>query len=369
MIGEDAVIRELGFEANTKYINDAYRNSLAASFFVLARVWVKALFRRHSGSTEEQWMLPGCTLAFSMFKNERSAIEEYIQQGASISHVRLNFQDAKGLNFSAVLCGGIVHFPWFLYRLVREYGFGALRRMAYPFLGYAVYRHLRVRFRNVRPAGIVITTNMVHPVSLAIHYAAAAEGWATVFLEHAMTPKLIAKDRGYSKILVRSSHTKEMLVDLGMRRETIDVLGYWSLPSRPAQISPAAVKRLGYCVNSLDDLSDIEYLVPLLVGRGIHCEIRVHDADKRYAALCALGARFGASISSAAESEISGYIRRQDLVVVGNSGVLLDCLREDAPAIYFWTGAAELYDYYGLVAYMGFPSARSRQELLRLLGV
>ena len=66
-------------------------------------------------------------------------------------------------------------------------------------------------------------------------------------------------------------------------------------------------------------------------------------------------------------NDIADFVRRQQVVIVGNSSVLLDCLRDNVASIYFWPGPEELYDYYGLVQYARVPSAKDRDELLRLL--
>jgi hypothetical protein len=366
--GDANLIRELGAEANTKYMNDVYRAGYVASIFILLRIWVKSLLNHRQDPCDEQWRRPGATLAFSVFKNERNAIEEHTRQcDTNWSHVRLDVGSATGLKFYAALGAGMRRAPGFFYRLVRVYGFGSLRRMAYPFLGYCIYRYLREKFENIEQKGTVVTTNMTHPVSLAIHYAAKAAGWQTTYLEHAMTPKLIAKDHGYSKIYLRSSHTKEMFVDKGINRDTIEILPYWVPQARPAAFDATAIRHVGFAVNSYDSFEETERLVAILSERGIRSEIRVHDADKRISAFRSLGIKLGATISSAAVSDILEFIRRQDVVIVGNSSVLLDCLRANVPAIYFWTGPSEIYDYYGLAAYMRIPSARHRNELLQLL--
>jgi hypothetical protein len=367
-ITTEAIVKELGLEANFGLINQAYRSSFPASIFIVLRVLVNSFFKRTSEARREKASLSGATLAFSVFKNERSAIEEYIRErGEDVSHVRLDFHRATGLDFLAVLARGSWHLPEFIYQLVRIYGLGSLRRFAYPFLGYSIFLHLRSRLDRIDSKGTIITTNTIHPVSLAIHYAALCAGWRSVFLEHAMTPRIIAKDRGYSCMLLRSSHTRDMLIDLGISADTIEVLEYWKPNASPTPRCEAEIKSLGFAVNDFDDFEVIESVLSVLSQEGVDCEVRVHDADKRVRQFQDLGVRLRVTISSAAESDILDFVKRHDAVVVGNSGVLLDCLRARVPAIYFWTGAEHLFDYYGLVAYKGFPCARTPSQLLKLL--
>jgi hypothetical protein len=369
-IDDDDVIYELALEANTKFINTTYHTGFVLSSLILGNFAVRALLSRGSAANEAGWARPGVTLAFSLFKNERSAIEEHMRQSdVKWIHVQLDLKRLTGLDFRAAFCAGARRSPTFFTRLINQRGFSALRRVAYPFIGYGIFTHVREKFSGLEPKGTVVTTNLTHPVSIAIHSAAVKAGWRTIYLEHAMTPRMIARDLGYSTMLVRSGHTKEMLVDSGIPRERVEVLPYWGSQSCPAPINAAEIRRLGFAINGHDSLDDTAYLVARFRAKGIRCEIRVHDADKRLDTLRSIGARLGVQISSAAASDITEFIARQDLVVVGNSSVLLDCLRAKVPAIYFWSGEPEIFDYYGLVQYMKYPFARSRDELLRMLAL
>jgi hypothetical protein len=158
-----------------------------------------------------------------------------------------------------------------------------------------------------------------------------------------------------------------MFEDKGVDPASIEVLSYWGEYRSPAPIDPSTLERVGFAVNSLDPLKDVEYVAQKLRQRGLRCEMRVHDADKRLPAFRRFGAQFDIEISSAAGSDIADFVRRQQVVVVGNSSVLLDCLRANVSCIYFWPGPADMYDYYGLVQYARMPSARDRDELLGLL--
>ena len=166
-----------------------------ASIFIVFRVLVNSFFNHTSETGRQKIALSGRTLAFSVFKNERSAIEEYIRErGEDVTHIRLDFRGANGLNFLAVLASGSWRFPAFIYHLVRAYGFGSLRRFAYPFLGYSIFIYLRNRLDRIDPKGTVITTNTVHPISPAIHYAALSARWRSLFLEHLyLPPKLLRR--------------------------------------------------------------------------------------------------------------------------------------------------------------------------------
>jgi len=365
---DKSVLRELAFEANTKYVNAAYRNGCLLSFFILLRFASRAFANRRANLRSVESITFGKYLAFSSFKNERKAIEEHIERShGSWDHIQLDLEQGTGLDFVSALKRGPRLLPRFMFCLVSQYGLGALRRWAHPFLGYLVYSHLRQKFRQFDSSYTVITTNMSHPVSLGIHFAARDANLRTIFLEHAMTPSAIARDHGYDRMLVRAPHTRKVLIGVGVPGERIELLTYWETINVALPVDAFRTTRIGIAVNDLDEFSVTASLVERLVHRGIRCEIRVHDSDKRLRAFRRLGSQLGVGVSNAAASNILAFIGNHDLIIVGNSGVLLDCLRAKVPVIYFWSGPKELFDYYGLVEQSKCPFARSLDEVIDLL--
>ncbi|MGH8238412.1 MAG: hypothetical protein ACREXP_15520, partial [Steroidobacteraceae bacterium] len=204
VLSERAIIRALGFEANTPYADIAYRKSAFISLLILGRMLLRAA---QSALSAPPPALPcGAHLAFSMFKNEKSAIEEHIgATGDDWCHISLDLKRLTGLSFLRILAAIPLHGPRFFYHLVGAYGLRSLKTFPYPLLGYLIYKHLQRSLGSLRP-GRIVTANISHPVSLGIHYAAMSAGLATAYLEHAATPRLIAHDHGYDEILVRSPH-------------------------------------------------------------------------------------------------------------------------------------------------------------------
>jgi hypothetical protein len=94
-------------------------------------------------------------------------------------------------------------------------------------------------------------------------------------------------------------------------------------------------------------------LLKALGGGGVAVKLRAHDSDIRFRRLKRLSVECGVSFSNAAESTIAAFMREVDLVIAGNSNVLLDCLRAGKPVLYFWPGEPALFDYYGIVAAAG----------------
>lgn len=367
-ITDSAVIKELGFEANTKYANAAYRRGVAVSWLILLDILAKTWWRPHQVADEICWVNSDRDLAFCMFKNERDAIEAHIANaGVTWKVIFLDLKKLKGLEFRRVFAGSFVRLPKFLFFLTRHYGLGALRTFAHPFIGYLVYRYLRDRLRQLHPSRVIVTANISHPVSLGVHYAALSAQLPTLYIEHAMTPRLIARDRSYGRYLVRSPHTRLLLAESGVRLDCIHVLPYWHCVEEAPPVKTNCVKTVGIAVNELDAFDSVIELVIYLNDCGLTCLIRVHDADRRMAKFKRFGEVAHVEISSAATSAIFDFLRRCDIVLAGNSSVLLDCYRARVPVIYYWSGEPELFDYYGIVQHTSCPSARNTVELCKLL--
>lgn len=363
-----AIISRLAFEANDVHLSVAYNKGILLSVATTLRTYLRGLTAPPTTFPAPSLAHAPADVAFSVFKNERSTVEEHkARTGLQWQHVNIELASCSGLPFASIVASAPWRLPVFLYLLVDQFGWRSLRTFAYPFLGYLIYKYLRRAFRKVHRATRVVTVNMSHPISLAVQYAATDAQLQTIFLEHAPTPRLIARDHGYTEVYVRSPHTKVLLARAGISAERVRLIDYWQQATLDLPMPIGNVRRVGIAVNDWDEFDNTAELSRELLRRGIECQIRVHDADRRLNAFRQLGRELAIEISSAAAGNIVDFVKHQDVVVVGNSSVLLDCFRARVAAIYLWPGPAELFDYYGLVDHMKCPSARSNEELLDLI--
>ena len=233
-------------------------------------------------------------------------------------------------------------------------------RLTYPLLGWLLYRTFRAMLLG-RTNVTVVTTNMQHPLSIGVAWAAHDAGQASVFLEHATTPRLVFRDRGYARYWVAFPHTRQMLIDLGVAADRVQTFEQTRIErvAEPQVTTGSA----GICVNILDSLDAISEVARALSHRGFEVILRVHDADLRIARLRTLAAELGVEFDSARASRIEVFFERVDLVVAGNSNVVGDALIAGKPVVYYWSGAQEMFDYYGLVAHYRVPCARNSAEI------
>jgi hypothetical protein len=111
----------------------------------------------------------------------------------------------------------------------------------------------------------------------------------------------------------------------------------------------------------------VHRMIQTLCELGIHVTLRVHDSDRRIEAFRSLAKKFDLLFSSARESRIEAFLGTVDLLIAGNSNVLADALRAGKPAIHYWDGAEDAFDYYGLVAHYRLPFARNAAQLAELV--
>jgi len=186
-----------------------------------------------------------------------------------------------------------------------------------------------------------------------------------LYVEHASTTLTAFKDRGYELLVVDLPHTGALLQSAGVARSRILLLQEG--PDLVAAPIGQPVQVVGVCVNDLDSMDAVNRMVHTLRDLGIRVTLRVHDSDRRITAFRSLANELGLLFSSARESRIEAFLDTVELVIAGNSNVLADALRSGKPAIHYWDGAEETFDYYGLVAHYHIPSARNAAQLAELV--
>jgi hypothetical protein len=356
--------RRLVFECLATPLNNGYRKNLARSLATVAFLYAKS--RR---AAPVQLDLSGEALCFGYFKNELSAIDKAVKLHPGWRKVPVSLHRLTGLDWREVFGPAPRMLPKFLGEIAGIGGWQALRDFAYPFVGLLIMNYLQPRFAALRaPLPLIVTTNLVHPLSVGVHLAALGAGLPTAFWEHAMTPRMIAGDLGFSRYFVNCSHTRDAFIDANVPATAVELIEA-AVEVVPVSLGEVASKRrIGVSVNDLDALADVERTVRRVCGLGHTVVLRVHDSDQRFRHLAKIAARHGVALSNAARSGIQQFVTEVDLVVAGNSNVVLDCLRARKPVIYFWPGESRLFDYYGVVRAAGCASATSYAELSALLG-
>jgi len=361
---EAGVLRRLIYEPTTYPVNGGYRKSFVRSLVTVAYLYVKSL----RCESRDRINLLATAQCFGVFKNELIALDSAIAQNPRWHKIPVSLQNLDGLDWRGVFRPAILQLPGFLWRVFVLSGWAAIRDFAYPFIGYLVFMHLQVEFRKLIRKPLIVTTNLLHPLSVGIHLAARQAKLPTIFWEHAITPRIVARDMGYDEYYVKCSHTRLSFIEAGVEESQVKLIEP-SVGMLPAPLADTSLLvRIGVSVNDLDDLTHVNQLVSLLLRLGRECVLRVHDSDKRLYELAGLAEKLEIRLSNAAHSCITEFMREVDLIIAGNSNVVLDCLRAGTRVIYYWPGDPMLFDYNGIVAASGCDHATSLTELSTKLG-
>lgn len=359
----DDVCLRLVYEPTVYPVNGAYRKGLTRSLMTIAYLYLKS--RRCSATTNlDPRAVAVCVGAF---KNELTALDAAIRKNQGWRAVPINLHELKGMDWRQVFKPAPLLLWPFLWRVFRLKGWVAVRTFAYPFVGYLEYLYFRELFSKLSSRPRVVTANLMHPLSVGIHLGARAAGLPTAFWEHAMTPRMIARDMGYDDYYVNCRHTQQSFLDAGVDARRVHMIETDSELMPTPLGDPERLMRIGVAVNDLDDLIDVESLVAKLRTLKRTVVLRIHDSDKRFTAWSEMALRHKIDVSNATQTRIADFMLEIDLMIAGNSNVILDCLRKGTRVLYFWQGDPALFDYYGIVTAVRCAYVTSLEELTELL--
>jgi len=360
-MGRERLVAELFYEQEHPLISGAYKHGFMRTVYSLARALLPRIGR---ASPALPAFRPGETVAIAFFENEYQAVLRN-QQAAGIDRViRLDLQNLPIIRQTLGWRGTVRELAHFVRASIRRRGPGALRTLAMPALGWLLYKALCQHWSGVQQLRVA-TMNMQHPVSVGVVHAALDCGHRTLYVEHASTTLAVFKDRGYELLVVELPHTRALLEKAGVARSRILLLREGpDLVATPIQ---RPVRTVGLCVNDLDSMDAVHGMIQTLCELGIRVTLRVHDSDRRIEAFRSLARKFDLLFSSARASRIEAFLGTVDLLIAGNSNVLADALRAGKPAIHYWDGAEDAFDYYGLVAHYHLPFARNAARLAELV--
>ena len=355
---EQRIVEELFREQDVEVMGVNYRHGFWRSIAILLR---SLLFSQGDAVGMRKALRSGATVGVTFFRNESNAIT----QAAPLVKVdHLLTLDLHSLAFIRKVLGwrGLVRETChFVRAAISTKGWQYAGRLTHPLLGWLLYRTFQCLLRDQKDVSVV-TTNMQHPASVGVAWAAAlCSANHSDFLEHSTTPRVVVCERGYRRVYVNFEHTRNLLVECGFETDRIHVMRNVLRSNRPPD--GGAIRKVGICVNFFDSMEAIQDITDVLLERGLSVAYRVHDADPRLPDLKRLAGERNVALSDARQSNITVFLQTVDLIIAGNSNVLADALVAGVLPIYYWSGTPEMMDYYGLVAFHGIPSASNKETL------
>lgn len=356
IIDENDLVRKLLYESINFSGARAYKDGFLLSVASIIYYSVNSLIKKSTQVLDFKKLNPKVVYCFWQFENEKNAIllEKNRDQNCWVD-VNINPRQCKGLEWRKVFWTNPFLIIKFFYIAKKNLGCKSLRSFAHGYIGYLVYRNLmRVGGKNIKDITI-LTANMVSPLSVAINEYGQSMGYATCYLEHAMTPKPAIHGVEYSRYLIRSSHTKKMLSELGVDESIIYINNKYKYDYQIQKLRKTHFEIIGVAINDEDNPDEICKLIFNLVRGNYKVHIRIHDADIRFKLFKKMANKFGVKIESAKSRPIKSYLDEIDFIFVGNTSVILDAVIANIPVCYFFPGSNAVYDYYGLVAEIKCP--------------
>jgi hypothetical protein len=345
------IIEDFFFEQEEEFLNPGYRHGLLRSFLVVGRS-LSRIDRASQGL--DAFDQPLASVAVVFFANELSAAQKAPASAGISMILKLDAHRLGFIRNQLGVFGTLKESGRFVRRTLAKKGNRYLGRLAYPLLAWLLYCAL-CKLLAGKPSVTLVTTNMVHPLSIACARAAVDSGQTSVFFEHATTPRIIFRDRGYARYFVQFPHTRQMMIELGAVPDTVvALLGDGALLKAEC---PTSLKTVGICINEWDALDSIADTTLVFLNAGIKVILRVHDADPRAEHIAQWASQNKLGFESAKDSPINDLFGRVDMIIAGNSNVLADALICGKMVLYYWSGAPAMFDYYDLVAQYQLPHA------------
>lgn len=358
---EQRIVEDLFFEQDVDLLAISYKHGVLRSFLILARSLV---FSPPSPASLRDAIVSGASVAVVFFPNEVQAASTAPAQ-VRIDHVlRIDLHSMALVREQLGWLGLYRETVRFVRLALASRGWRHIGRLTYPLLGWLLYRSFQGLLAGKSDVAL-ITTNMQHPLSIGVVWAAVSMQQANDFYEHATTPRVVVRDRGYRNVFVNFEHTRHMLIQQGFDPGRVHVLQRIKASQAIADGRP--IRKVGICINFFDSLKAIDDIASVLREHALEISYRVHDADPRLSRLRRLAARRNAGMSDARQSRIETFLGTVDLIVAGNSNVLADALMAGRPVVYYWSGRPDMFDYYGLVGYYHLPHACSKSSLQAVL--
>ncbi|MBX3054993.1 MAG: hypothetical protein KF770_00845 [Anaerolineae bacterium] len=256
-------------------------------------------------------------------------------------------------------------FPLALARYIRAWGV-ARRPFRYVFdmywLAYGYYILVRRLLRRMRPA-VVIMANDHMLWTRAMLRAAQAEKITTIYLQHASVSERFPP-LAFDFALLDGFDAAQKYAACGPSATQVFLVGLPRFDAYAGQTNrrrQAAVA--GICVNPQNGLAEVAALAETLVQNlpGLQFILRPHPGDTRRKMWQNLAQQVGWECSDGRTEPAFHFLSRMDVVLAGDSNILLEAALMNVYPIYYDFLGQKL-DYYGfhrngLAAYYDSPQA------------
>jgi len=244
----------------------------------------------------------------------------------------------------------------------QEFGSKANLYKDYLFKATGMYEASLKLLKAHRPNSIIFS-NDHSPAPRALLLAAKTLSIPTAYIQHASTTPYFPP-LSFDLSLLDGPFTREKYEAKGPIQGAVKYIGMPKFERfLQYRSTKTEVERLGICSNTVDPTDSILELVNTLVNAFPDMEIayRAHPADLRV-----LDLPKQVMLSNSRTENPFDFLKRQDIIVAGNTSIHLEAALLNVPSAYFRFGdvRVEVDDYYGFVKKGLIPATSNSEELI-----
>jgi hypothetical protein len=331
---------------------------LAAFCARLVRALLQTRLRRGEISKGKIWF-------FAVSGNQERALRLVQEQIAGSIFCGINGHGDQQLPLLGAYLWSLPFFPLVIWHYLKA---DQAQQAAFPYVadmiwfayGYTLY--CRRLLRRGRPIAVVMAND--HLVwTRALLHAAKAEGVRTVYLQHASVTEIFPP-LAFDVALLEGEDAAETYRLRGPSTTQIHLVGIPRLDPHTADVNQRDnVAVVGVCVGARDRVEQFNRLAYGLSAAlpGLSFILRPHPTDPRLHAWEEAAARLQWGFSRGAVEDAFQYLKRVDLIIAGESNILLEAALLNVYPVYF-DFSGEHLDWYrfhqhGLVERYTDPAA------------
>lgn len=305
------------------------------------------------------WLLAGS-------KNNRDSLA-FLEEGLAESlFIALNedtqqLDDYTRISFHQA-CLACYRLPWLIWKLQPHFGRMLWRRIDHLIKAVGMENVAWRVLNRYRPQALVFT-NDHGPKNRALLWAGKKIGIPTIFIQHASVSKYFPPLK-FDLNLLEGEENLHNYQACGPIEGKVELIGmpkfdeYYSLRNTSNR-----VKKIGICANIFDETDRLTEVIHQISHNFPDCQLsfRLHPRDHRQFELPP-----GTSFSDSKEEGIFDFLKRQDLIIAGDTSTHLEAILLNVYSIYYRFNGS-FYDYYGYLRNEMVEEAINMEQLVEMI--
>ncbi|MBI4442271.1 MAG: hypothetical protein HY649_02720 [Acidobacteria bacterium] len=312
----------------------------------------------------------GAFIAYAAAKNEADSLDPLCSSNSNcyLAGRGGNARNDFPLLWSYLLCW--IYLPLVIKKFRQATG-NARRLFSYNFDGYlhtyGLYITSRIWLRSLKPRALILANQVAvsHRVILKV---AHEEGIPTIYLPHSTVSDVFPPLR-FTYALLEGRDALRKYVKAGPTTTIIFLVGIPKFDPYFQDVNLSqTVESVGICTSSLDSMAVVQELCEQMRRSfpSLGVILRPHPSDRRTSGWSKLASRCGLQWSDPMKEHPFVFLKRVDVMVAGNSNILLEGILMNVVALMYDFDGTGL-DWYGFARNGLVPSFYNPQQVVEYI--